>query len=162
MTTPVHVLLIEDHLHDASLIKEELQVVNAKTVVQLEWVDQLEKGLEYVVANHVDAVLLDLSLPDHQGLDVLRRVIARAPQIPVIVMTSQADEEFGMKAMRAGAQDYLVKGELNSQMLAHVIPYAIQRKRTELQLADALKFTERVINSSPIGIFTYRLSGEIG
>ncbi|HSL30572.1 MAG TPA: PAS domain S-box protein, partial [Anaerolineales bacterium] len=82
------------------------------------------------------------------------------PQLPVIVMTGHADEELGTQAVQAGAQDYLIKGRVDGRLLTRAIQYAIQRKRIELQLADAREFTERIVGSSPVGIFTYRLSGE--
>ena len=161
MTQPIKVLFIENSRDDAQFVINELKGIQAKTDIQLEWVDRLEKALEHLTAgNDIQAVLVDLFLPDSQGLGTLQRISARAPQLPVIVMTSLADEEMGRKAVQAGAQDHLIKGEMDGRLLVRSIQYAIQRKQTELQLADAHEFTERILTSSPIGIFTYKLSGE--
>jgi PAS domain S-box-containing protein len=160
MSEVIHILLIEDNPGDARLIQEELQSVNSKTIIRLEWVDRLQKGLERLACNHIQAVLVDLSLPDSQGLETLQRVIQYAPQIPVIVMTGLADEGIGTRAVQSGAQDYLIKGQVDGRLLLRVVQYAIQRKQAEMKLADALEFTERILTSAPIGIFTYRLDGE--
>lgn len=159
-TTAVHVLLIEDNPGDARLVQEGLRAADSKMNIQVEWVDCLAKGLERLGGNKIQAVLVDLALPDSQGLETLLSVLAHASHIPVIVMTGEMDEELGIKAMQAGAQDYLVKGQGDGRFLRRVIQHAIQRKQTELQLADALEFNERLLVSSPVGIFTYRLSGE--
>ncbi|MGZ9234856.1 MAG: PAS domain S-box protein [Anaerolineales bacterium] len=160
MTAPITVLLIEDNSGDARLVKEELRSVNSHTTIRLEWANCLAKGLECLAASHFNAVLLDLNLPDSEGLGTLHSVLSFTPNTPVIVMTGQADDEMGLGALQAGAQDYLIKGQLDGRLLMRVIQYAIQRKQTEMQLADALEFTKHLLTSSPIGIFTYKLSGE--
>jgi PAS domain S-box-containing protein len=76
------------------------------------------------------------------------------------VITGQADEVVAMQALQAGAQDYLVKGQVDGRLLIRSIQYAIHRKQTEMQLADALEFTEHILTSSPIGIVTYKFTGE--
>jgi PAS domain S-box-containing protein len=160
MSAPIPVLLIENNEADARVVKVGLHSVNSHATFQLAWVDRLEKGLEHLAANHVGAVLVDLSLPDSKGMRTLQRIFASAPQIPVIVFTGQTDEELGMKAVQAGAQDYLIKGQVDGRLLTRMIQYAIQRKQTETQLADALAFNEQILTASPIGILTYRFTGE--
>jgi PAS domain S-box-containing protein len=160
MSHPLHVLLIEDNPGDARLVMEELQSITSKAQICLRWVTHLRQALEYLEANPVQAILVDLSLPDSHGLETLKSVVNYAPQMPVVVMTGLADEETVMKALQAGAQDYLIKGQVDGRILIRVIQYAIQRKRVEQQLADAREFTERIVSSSPVGIFTYKLSGE--
>ncbi|MDQ2691723.1 MAG: PAS domain S-box protein, partial [Chloroflexota bacterium] len=160
MNEPVNVLLIEDNPGDARLVREELKEVPSRVDIHLEWVDCLESGLERLAQNHIRAVLLDLSLPDSEGLNTLRAVLEQAPHLPVIVMTGQTDEEVGTRAVQAGAQDYLIKGQVDGRLLTRVIQYAMQRKQAEIQLADALEFNEHMLRSSPVGILTYRLTGE--
>ena len=161
MNQPIKVLYIDDHPGHAQLVIDELTKNDAKTSIQLKWVDRLEAGLEHLAVDpDIQAVLLELFLPDSQGLETLQRILACALQKPVIVITDHVDEEVGIKALQAGAQDYLIKGQVDGRFLARVIQYGIQRKQTEMQLADALEFTERIVTSSPIGIFTYRLNGE--
>lgn len=160
MAAHLHVLLIEDDPGDAQQVMGELRSSNASTLIQLKWARSLEEGLEFIAVNDIDAILLDLSLPDHKGLEALDAILLQAPQIPVIVITSQTDAETGIKAMEAGAQDSLVKGQVTGPLLTRLIQYAIQRKQTEMQLADALAFNEQILTASPIGILTYKLTGE--
>ena len=161
MTRPIKVLFIENNPDDAQLMSDELKRMHSKASIQLEWVDSLEKGLaRLAAADDIQAVLIDLFLPDSYGLDTLQPVLVCASQVPVLVMTSLADEEVGVKAVQAGAQDHLIKGEVDGRLLVRAIQYAIQRKQTELQLADAHEFTEHIFTSSPVGIFTYQLNGQ--
>jgi two-component system, sensor histidine kinase and response regulator len=160
MNSQIKVLYIEDDPGDARLVKEELRLAGSKIIIHLECVDRLEKGLEQIASNHIDAVLLDLDLPDSTGLETLQRILDRAPSLPVVVMTGRADEAVGVRALEAGAQDYLVKGQVDGRLLTRSIQYAIQRKQAEKQVADALEFTERILTSSPIGILTYKVTGE--
>src|SRR5215216_3219634 len=98
MNPPIKVLFIEENPYDARRLREKLGVVDSRICFQLEWVDRLEKGLEYLTANHdVQAVLLGLSLSETQALNSLERVLACALPLPVIVITGEADDEAGMK-----------------------------------------------------------------
>jgi DNA-binding response OmpR family regulator len=149
MSSPINVLFIEDNPGDARLVKEELRSAGSKAIIQLEWVDRLEEGQQRIVANHLDAVLLDLSLPDSQGSDTLQRVLSCAPDTPVIVMTGQEGEETGIKAVQAGAQDYLIKGQFDGRLLTRVIQYAIERKQTERDLRESEERFRLVVQSAP-------------
>ena len=160
MNPPINVLLIEDNSGDAQLIKEKLSSASSPACIHLEWVKCLQKGLDYLKTNPMDAILVELSLPDSNGLDTLQRVLNFVPQIPVIVMTRLINEETETKALQAGAQDFLVKDQVDGRLLVRVIQYGVQRKQIETQLADALEFNKRIVTSSPVGIFTYRRSGE--
>ena len=106
---PLRVLLIEDNPGDARLIRELL--VEAGAGFEPEWVQRLDLGLERLADGEpVDAVLLDLSLPDSQGFATFERVRAAAPDVPIIMLTGLADEELAVQAVRSGAQDYLNEG----------------------------------------------------
>lgn len=160
MNLAINVLLIEDNPEDTRLVQEELHSASSPSCIHLEWVDCLQKGLDYLKAHTVHAVLVDLSLPDSDGLSTLQRVMSCASQLPVIVLTDFVDEETGVQALQAGAQDFLIKGQVDGKFLVRVIQYGIQRKQIEMQLADALEFTRCIVTASPVGIFTYKLSGE--
>ncbi len=131
--TPIRVLLIEDDAGDAHVIRETLAEVTTAPI-DVQWVDRLVTGLEHLATDGVDVVLLDLSLPDSRGLTTLVRASARAPQVPIIVLTTLDDEAVAVKAVREGAQDYLVKGEIDSNLLVRAMRYAIERKRAEAEL----------------------------
>ena len=134
----IHVLLIEDNPGDARLIRRML--ADAATAngqmhcYNVVWADRLATGLALLAQDETDIVLCDLSLPDSSGLATPRAVQNAAPALPVVVMTSQDDEENAVAAVQAGAQDYLVKGQVTAQILSRSIRYACERKRTLAQL----------------------------
>jgi two-component system cell cycle sensor histidine kinase/response regulator CckA len=130
---PIKILLIEDNLGDARLLEEMLNNGEPSSFTTL-WADRLSKGLEQLEAEAIDLVLLDLSLPDSQGLDTFTRVHAQKPQVPIIVLSGLSDEQVSIKAVREGAQDYLIKGQVDSSLLTRAIRYAIERKQAEEHL----------------------------
>ncbi len=130
MSDTLKILLIEDNRGDARLIVESLAEARGMTF-ELEQADRLSTGLERLAKGDIDAVLLDLSLPDSQGLDTLAQVQAKALGVPIIVSTGLDDESAAIEAVRQGAQDYLVKGRLDSDLLARSIRYAVERKQGE-------------------------------
>ena len=129
--TPLRVLLIEDNPGDARLVHEFLREIPGLEICH---VDRLAAGLDHLKDHDVNVILLDLGLPDSKGLDTVRRVVAEAPGKPVIVLTGLNDEETGVEAVRAGAEDYLSKGELAGQILPRTIRYAIERSENQSQL----------------------------
>jgi len=133
---PIHLLLIEDNPGDACLIREFL-AQEAPGAFCVDWADCLEEGLRRLVPGSVDVVLLDLSLPESRGLDTVARLLAHAPWVPAIVLTGLDDESVAVDAVRRGAQDYLIKGRIDGNLLAHALRYAIQRKEVASRLAEA-------------------------
>ena len=129
-TEPVRVLLVEDDDGDALLVEDLLAL--ADTSVTLLRSSTLADALERHDED-VDCVLLDLGLPDAFGLAGLERLRERAPDVPVIVLTGLADEQAGIEAVSAGAQDYLVKGRVDGPGLVRSIRYAVERRRAEEQ-----------------------------
>ncbi|MGH2459037.1 MAG: ATP-binding protein [Chloroflexota bacterium] len=127
---PRRVLLVEDNPGDARLIGEML-VEAQDTSLRLEWVDRLSRGEDRIAAGGVSAVLLDLSLPDSQGLETFRTLHARASGLPIVVLTGLDDEALGLQAIREGAQDYLVKGQVGGHRLIRALRYGIERNRQE-------------------------------
>ena len=100
-------------------------------VFRVQWAASLADTLEQLGRGSIDAVLLDLSLPDSQGLETFTRAHAMAPHVPIIVLTETDDDTLAIRAVRAGAQDYLIKGHVDGDLLAHSIRYAIERQRVE-------------------------------
>lgn len=139
----INVLLIEDNPSDARLIEIMLAEVPG-TRFNLTWVESLEAGLARLAANKFDVVLLDLGLPESSGLDTLKRIFLQAPQIPtLVVLTGLKDESIGVQAVQSGAQDYLLKGRVDSALLARSIRYAIERRQAEDALRRAHDELER-------------------
>lgn len=124
------ILLIEDNLGYTHLVQKML-AVSSQVEYQIECVDRLSTGLEHLVKGEIDVVLLDLGLPDSQGLDTLSEVRAQALAVPIVVMTGLDDEILAVQAIRQGAQDYLVKGDIDSKTLRRVMRYAVERKQAE-------------------------------
>lgn len=131
----IKILLIEDNPGDARLLQELLGEV---TIVQfqLKRVDRLSQGIELLHQESFDLVLLDLSLPDSQGLDSFIRLRDRIPRVPIVVITGLNDETLALRAVQEGAQDYLLKGQLTSDLLARSIRYAIERHRTQQIISE--------------------------
>jgi len=132
------VLLIEDNPGDARLILEMLEESGADEFV-VDRVDRLSTALERMTAHAPDAVLLDLDLPDSSRLETFSQIYAQSPQTPIVVLTGLDNEDAGIEAVRAGAQDYLVKGMISGTALIRVLRYGIERKRAE----EALRASER-------------------
>jgi serine phosphatase RsbU (regulator of sigma subunit) len=133
----VPVLLVEDDDGDALLVEELLREVDAPVVVQR----ARSLGQATTLVSDAACVLLDLGLPDSQGLQGLRQLLSLEPEVAIVVLTGDASEHLGEQAVRAGAQDYLVKGEVAGPMLHRVIRYAVERRRAmqaqrELRIAQ--------------------------
>jgi len=139
---PIKILLIEDNPGDARLIREMLSEMR-DTSFDLECTKNLSTGLESLKRGRFDVVFLDLSLPDSHGFETFTTLHTKISQIPIIVLSSLDDEELAIKAVREGAQDYLVKGHVNSELLERSMHYAIERQRMldelrSLSLVDEL------------------------
>lgn len=131
------ILIIEDNPGDVNLIKEYLkeasikdEVINASTFFD---------GMDAIKSNNISIVLLDLSLPDSSGFKTLSNFLDKQPHIPVIVLTGTNNEIVGNQSIKAGAQDYLVKGQFDGKQLGRSIRYAIQRFKAQQKLEDAAK-----------------------
>lgn len=129
--TAARVLLVEDDEADAFLVRELLSDTDAD--VELSWARSLAEAREQA-AEGFECVLLDLGLPDASGFDALRGVLETAPDVAVLVLTGLDDEQTGIEALASGAQDYLVKGQVDGALLGRSIRYARERKRLDLEL----------------------------
>jgi putative two-component system response regulator len=142
----ISVLLLEDNPGDARLIRELLADTNDK--FELQCVDLLSKGLDCLASQTIDAMLLDLGLPDSQGLNTIESVRAKKASLPIIVLTVLNDESVAIEAVRRGAQDYLIKGSITGSMLSRIIRYAIERKNYEEELKRSLEKFTRALNGT--------------
>jgi diguanylate cyclase (GGDEF)-like protein len=127
------VLLIEDNPGDARLIREMI-AEDPDAPFELSVADRLSTGLEQLERKPAGLVLLDLSLPDSLGLETFTRVYSHSPGVPVIVLTGTDDATVALKAVQSGAQDYLVKGKLDRELLVRAMQYSIERRRYQLQI----------------------------
>jgi signal transduction histidine kinase len=123
---PAHVLLIEDNPGDADLVR--LRLVESMSDVQVNCVPRLSDALVCLETEVPSLVLLDLNLPDSHGADTFRRIMQKAPNVPVVILSGQDDEALAIKAVHQGVQDYLVKGDLTSKQLERALRYAMERQ----------------------------------
>lgn len=132
--TILRILLVEDNPADARILQKYLIPLDRLPQFEILWVKHLDEALEYLASEVFNAILLDLGLPDSQGLETVRQVYARVPKIPIVILTGLDDEELAVEALRQGAQDYLVKGEFRRPWLVRAIQYAIERQQIIEQL----------------------------
>ena len=125
-TPPLHILIVEDNPTDVLLLREMFSAERPDSF-QLSHLSTLGEALNYLAECSPDIVILDLGLPDGDGVDNVRRVRRAAPHIPVVVLTGRDDDESVAQAMREGAQDYLVKGQIGNRALPHALRHAIER-----------------------------------
>jgi PAS domain S-box-containing protein len=147
MTNAIKVLLVEDNPGDVLLLQEFLGDVTSAQF-ELTPVERLENALQVLAQQSFDLVLLDLSLPDSQGLETFVKIYGCAPLIPIIVLTGLDDETIAIRAMQEGAQDYLVKGQVDGNLLGRAIRYAIERKQAQETLQQRERQLSAVFNSA--------------
>lgn len=148
MTGHTHVLLIEDNPGDADLVR--LRLVEGDSSVDVSSVSRLADGLASIAKEPPSVVLLDLNLPDSRGADTFRKVLEKAPGVPVVILSGQDDEVLAMKALHQGVQDYLVKGDITSGRLERVMRYAIERqaliRSLEMSRLQQLEFKDQFLS----------------
>ncbi|NJL53532.1 MAG: response regulator [Hydrococcus sp. SU_1_0] len=153
-----NVLLVEDNLGDAFLIQEQFK--SAKTFeYSIVHVDYLKKAITYLEQSPCDVILLDLSLPDSQGIETLKTIATKALQIPIVILTGTNDEGLAIQAVRQGAQDYFVKGQVMGKVLIHALHYAIERKLIEEQLKTRTYQLEAL--NQELEAFSYTVSHDL-
>jgi signal transduction histidine kinase len=129
---PLQVLLVEDNAGDVRLLREMFNK-EKRDAFQLTHLLRMSEAETHLAKGGVDIVLLDLGLPDGHGLDTVRRAHAAAPEVPVIVLTGLDDEALAAEAMNAGAQDYLIKGQIENRALPRALRHAIERHRMQTE-----------------------------
>ena len=140
---PVKVLLIEDNPEHATFLQHLLQLSEAGARFELEHVDTLAIGLERLKRGDIGLIMLDLTLADSDGLETFILTMAAAPDIPIVVLSGRNDVALAIETVQLGAQDYLVKGHVDNQLLIRSMQYACERQRVQLQLRRAHDELER-------------------
>ena len=133
------VVLIEDSRDYALALRAMLDHPQGASPFSVTHFTQLAGAVDYVQGNEVGCLLLDLNLPDATGIEGVRALQRVAPQVPIVVLTGLDDDQLALDAMHAGAQDYLVKGHADVDLITRSIRYAIERARSERHRSDLLR-----------------------
>ncbi len=151
MGNSTRILIIEDNIRDARLIQEMLKEVRHFNFV-FTHVEKLGKGLECLRKNDFEVLLLDLNLPDSTGLETFIKAHNSSSNLPIVILSGQFDEDIAVEAVHQGAQDYLMKGEVDGKLLARSIFYAIERKAIEEELIKHRDHLEELVEKRTRGL----------
>ncbi len=158
----IRILLVEDNPGDARLIREMLADAKPAAQFRLVHVERLDEALLKLKENWFDVTLLDLTLPDSQGLETVGRIYEREPTVPIVVLTGFEDESLGLRAVQVGAQDYLIKGKVNSYFLVRSIRYAIERKQMEEKIIKYTEHLEEEVRQQTYGLIQSEKMAALG
>lgn len=158
--TPFKVLLVEDDEDDFILTRGWLSEINGGQF-HLDWVTSYDDALETIKRTQHDVYLIDYQLGQHNGLELMRNAVGNGCNAPMIMLTGQGDREVDIKAARAGAVDYLVKGQIDADSLERSIRYALERKQAEKALREREMRYRNLFTRTPISIWEVDLS-EVG
>ena len=156
----VRILLVEDNAGDARLLREMLHEPSSCDY-ELTHHETMGRAITHLVAHPVDIVLLDLGLPDADGLRGVQRAQATAPHVPLVVLTGSDDELLASQALQEGAQDYLVKGQIDTRGLRRALRYAIERKTMEEALFVEKDRAQVTLNCIGDAVISTNLRGHV-
>src|ERR1700691_3738740 len=153
-------LLVEDNAGDARLIREMFNEQGATDTAVMR-VGSMSEAEKCLVEDPIDIILLDLGLPDSQGLDAVRRAHSAAPRVPLVVLTGMDDESLAAQALQVGAQDYLIKGQIETRGLLRALRYAVERKTMEEALFVEKERAQVTLNCIGDAVICTDASGNI-
>ncbi|MFQ5857549.1 MAG: EAL domain-containing protein [Anaerolineae bacterium] len=156
----LRILLVDDDEDDYVLTRDLLSEIEGGRF-DLEWVATYDAALEAIGSNRHDVYLLDYRLGDRNGLELLREAVVNGCQAPMILLTGQGDHEVDVEAIKTGAADYLIKGQIDGPLLQRSIHYAIERKRAEAALRESEKQYRDLYEEAPIAYFSVDIDGRI-
>ena len=153
-------LLVEDNPGDARLLRELFKEQGSHDT-ELTHVKSMKEAEGYLAEHAVDIILLDLGLPDAQGLEAVLRTHAAAPRVPLVVLTGLDDESLAAQALKAGAQDYLVKNQIETRGLLRALRYSVERKIMDEALFGEKERAQVTLNSIGDAVVCTDIAGNI-
>jgi len=145
-TRKLDVLVVEDNVPDARFVRLAMGLVTG-VAIEVTEAKRLADALEALEQRPIDVVLLDLGLPDSQGLSTFSLLHSRFRDVPVVILSGLADDTTMFDAVRLGAQDYLIKGDFDAQLLVRVMRHAIERHRLLMQLSRSLGYVKNLLQT---------------
>jgi len=139
MPQNISILLIEDNPDDIELFRETLKDIKTETFSLIS-ATRLQDGITHIQKEKFDIIFLDLSLPDSHGQNGFTTLHTQASHLPIVVLTGFDDDKTALEIVRQGAQDYLIKGDIEPRLLSKSIRYAIERKHAQIIVQDAERF----------------------
>jgi PAS domain S-box-containing protein len=155
----IRIMLVEDNPGDALIINEMLKEIYDQDF-ELVHFQRIKDGVEHVKENF-DIMLLDLNLPDSRGIETFNTMNMHAPELPIIILTGLVDEELAINIVSEGAQDYLVKGQIDRQLLSRSIKYSIERKHIEIDLRNSEEKYRSMVEKIESGLFLVNSKNEL-
>jgi len=155
----IRIILVEDNPGDALIIQEMLKEIY-ENKFDLHRFKLVEDGLKHLDEDY-DIMLLDLNLPDSQGIETFNTMNNNAPELPIIILTGLIDEELAINIVSEGAQDYLVKGQIDKQLLSRSIKYSIERKHIEIDLRKSEEKYRLMVEKIESGLFLINSQNKI-
>ena len=139
----ITILIVDDSIEDRETVRRYLSKSHGNSFIQMD-AETGEEGFGILKENRLDCILLDFHLPDMDGIDFVRNIVDNPDlrNIPIIMLTGQGDESIAAESLKSGVQDYLVKENLNSDLLSRSIKYAIDKKQSELEREKYIKEIE--------------------
>ncbi len=160
MSKPLRILLVEDNPGDADLIQEMLPATEHSGFT-VHCVTRLSEAVSHLKNEETDLALLDLDLPDSQGIETVRAAHQAAPEMPIVVLTGNQDEHIGIEAVQGGAQDFLIKGQTHHTHLSRVLRYAVQRNFAKEKVRESERFLRSTLDALSAHIAIIDSSGNI-
>ena len=154
------ILLIEDNPGDARLIQEMFKEQGSPSI-EFRHVECMKDAERFLGTRSADIILLDLGLPDAQGLDAVRRAHAAAPDVPLVVLSGLDDESMAIQALQEGAQDYLIKGQIEPRELVRALRYAVERKVIEETLFEEKERAQVTLDCIGDAVISTDISGNV-